>query len=172
MTILKTMPQTAFPAILQEAVVAANCSTLETILGNVPKLLSGEHEVPSGLFVIGLISFMGDHSWSCAYILPEKTAEAVAEKFVGFEIAFNSSDMADVIGELANVIAGDITAQLDRKRIKAQMSLPSVSRGENIEMLVPAGLPTKQLEFSCTQGRFWNRLICAPQPKGVRLPGA
>jgi CheY-specific phosphatase CheX len=111
--------------------------------------------------VVGVISYSGTLAWSFALILPEKTAKALAEKFAGFPIPFESSDMGDVIGEMANVIAGDISARLDAKGIVAQMSLPSVTRGHDMELFLPPGLPTLYHGYVTPQGPFWFRLVTA-----------
>jgi len=48
-------------------------------------------------------------------------------------VPFESSDMGDAIGELANVIAGSVKARLDQRGAKANISLPTVLRGSAVE---------------------------------------
>ena len=98
----------AFPAPIADAVRQATRSTFGSICGAEPAALaSGQKPLPCSS-VVGVISYTGSVSWSFALVLPEKTARALAEKFSGFPIPFDSADMGDVVGELANVVAGDI----------------------------------------------------------------
>jgi chemotaxis protein CheX len=152
---------TVFPAPIADAVRQATKATLASICGADPApLASGQKPQPCPS-VVGVISFAGTLAWSFALVLPEKTAQAMAEKFAGFPIPFDGPDMSDVVGELANVLAGDISARLDVKGISAQMSLPTVARGQDVELLLPPGLPTLYLGYVVPQGPFWFRLVTA-----------
>lgn len=124
--------------------------------------------------VVGMISFIGNPNWAFALVLPEPTAVAASKAFAGFDIPFDSPDMADVIGEMANVMAGDISARLESRGMKAQMSLPTVARGHDVELLYPSGSPAVQLGFTSPSGEFWFKLVRA-RPGGSffsRRPGA
>lgn len=111
--------------------------------------------------IMGVISFFGDPVWSFAVVLPEATAVAVAKKFAGFDIPFQSSDMGDLVGEMANVIAGEICSRLDSRGVKAQMSLPTVARGHDVELLPPSDACTQRMMFASPTGRFWFKLVKA-----------
>src|SRR5207244_10134077 len=109
--------------------------------------------------VVGIISFMGGLSWSLMLGLPRETATALALAFAGFEIPFDSADMGDVVGELANVLAGGVSARLDTAGVAAQMSLPTVARGSDVELLLPGGLPSQRLPFASARGQFWVKVV-------------
>ena len=80
--------------------------------------------------------------------------------------------MGDLVGEMANVMAGDIVARLEKSGIKAQMSLPTVARGHDVELLPPSNACTQRLRFTSATGGFWFRLIKAMDSMpGARRPG-
>lgn len=111
--------------------------------------------------IMGVISFVGDLQCSLALGLPEPTAKALAQQFSGFEIAYDSNDMADVAGELANVLAGRFAVKLETQRLKSKMSIPVVVRGHDMMLMVLDGEASKRLYFSCAAGEFWVDVVCA-----------
>lgn len=125
------------------------------------------HEGPC---IAGIISFVGDRSFTFSWILKKATAPNVAQKFCGFEIPFESADMGDMAGELVNVIAGEIIAQLERRGMKASMSLPTVARGAPLELIPEVGPSIANLEYTSSEGGFWLRLAAA-KTIAQRLPG-
>jgi chemotaxis protein CheX len=133
--------------------------TFSSICGLEPTFKIYEHNGHMAEGVVGIISIVaGEEAWSLMLGLPQDTSVAVARKFAGFDIPFDSADMADVVGELANIIAGDAVARLDKVGIKAELSLPTVARGSNLEMLLPDKLPAVRMDFNAPQGAFWLKL--------------
>jgi CheY-specific phosphatase CheX len=116
---------------------------------------------------MGVISFFGDPVWSVSLVMPEATAVTAAKMFAGFDIAFDSPDMGDIVGEMANVMAGDIVARLDARGISTQMSLPTVARGHDVELLSSSNACAARLKFDSPNGSFLFRLVKALD----RLPG-
>lgn len=110
--------------------------------------------------VVGLMSFVGQVSWSLAISFPRETAMAMAEKFAGCEIPFESVDMIDVTGELVNIVAGPISAYLVGQGVEAKMGLPSVARGQNVEVVLPDHMAYR-LHFSSKQGSFRAKIVAA-----------
>jgi chemotaxis protein CheX len=160
MTTLATSQAPAFPAAVADGVRAAFEATFTSICGG-PVTPVADAAAPGGAGIIGIISFLGDVNWSFSFGLPRETALALAVKFAGFDISFDSPDMTDVIGELANVVAGDIVAQLDARRVKSQMSLPMVARGSDVEVDAPGNMPSLRVTWQSPQGVFWYRLASA-----------
>ncbi len=109
--------------------------------------------------IVGIISLIGtNNAFSLMLGLPHNTAVAVARKFSGFEIPFEDPDMADVVGELANIVGGDAAARLDAIGVRAELSLPTVARGSNLEMLLPEKLSRSRIDFTSAEGDFWLKL--------------
>jgi chemotaxis protein CheX len=111
--------------------------------------------------IAGIISFHGEVPWTLAWILPHETAPLLAQRFAGFPISFGSPDMGDLAGELVNVIAGEIVAQLEQRCIRAQMSLPTIARGTSLELVPGKGPAIAHLEYASKEGPFSFRLAAA-----------
>lgn len=172
MTAPEVCPDSAFPPTVAEAVWAAVENTYSAIAGEKPMRVPGETHAACPC-VAGIISFVGQSPWTLSWFLAKDTAPAVAQKFTGMDIPFDSGDMGDVVGELVNVLAGEVVAQLDRRRIPAQMSLPTVARGNPLELMPEKGFAVTQMDYSSSQGAFWLRLAVAGKGKGAfhRMPG-
>lgn len=112
--------------------------------------------------IVGIISFVGTFPWSLIVSFPYETAVGVAGKFAGFEILFHSPDMVDVIGELVNIVAGPISAHFEAAGLQAKMSLPTVARGHNVEVLLPSHIQIQRLHFNSPQGSFRVKIVTAP----------
>jgi len=168
MTATEPIAESTFPPAIAEAATAALESTFSAIFGENPtRDLKGSRN-SNGPCVAGIISFIGEITWSLTWVIPQEIAPVLAQKFTGFEIPFDSPDMGEMAAELVNVLAGDVVAQLEKRCIKAQMSLPTVARGDHLEFTPSKGPGVVYLDFTCTQGNFWFRLVAA---KCGRLTG-
>lgn len=160
------------PSVLTDVTRDSILSIFNTIFGSEPKLEGLENERTLGDGVVGIISFMGDVNYIIMLALPKDSAKAMASKFCGFEIDYDSPDMGDVVGELANVLAGDIVARMAKEDFKVGMSLPTIMRGHDVEPLLPRGLPLEKLQFSMTEGPFMLKIAGAKSGDLVgRKPG-
>ena len=149
----ETIPHAECVMQATEQVVSMTCGVQATPLSPVPV------EAESGPTIIALISIVGDVDWAVFLGLPAETATVMAAKFAGFDIAYDSPDMGDAVGELTNIFAGQVKALLDAKGIKADISLPSVMRVRGIQLLVQKGGKSQQVCYSCELGPFWAGLI-------------
>jgi chemotaxis protein CheX len=136
------------PGVITSCVSDSVASIFNTIFGAVPQYDGDDVGKSVGDGVVGIISFVGDASWMLMLALPKESAETLAEKFCGFEVEYESPDMGDVIGELANVMAGDIVARMGVEGVKIAMTLPTILRGHNVEPFMPKGLPDKKMHYS------------------------
>jgi CheY-specific phosphatase CheX len=111
--------------------------------------------------IIAVISLVGDVEWSIFLALPDDTATAVAAKFAGFEIPFDSPDMGDAVGEVANILAGRVKAMLVGKGLKASISLPSVIRANGVHLLAQSEVQTVRMCFASQLGTLWTGIMAA-----------
>lgn len=150
----------ATPA-LPSAVVDAACVSIETtlasILGSRP-VRATDHATTDGAALLGIISFVGDEKWSLSVMLTDPVATTMVEKFCGMALPFDSPDMGDAVGELVNVIAGEVVAQMEKRRMQARMSLPIVIRGRTLELIQERGTSVEQVDYSSSCGPFSVRL--------------
>ena len=139
------------PVELSDCVKESVINIFGTMFGETPVEGEGTSE-NLGEGVVGIISFVGDITWLMMLALPRKSAQSLSQKFAGFEVDYDSPEMGDVVGELANVLAGDIVARLRADEIKVAMSLPTIMRGQDVEPLLPRGIPANRLRVQHERG--------------------
>lgn len=113
--------------------------------------------------MVAVISLVGDVDWTIYLALPRQTAAAVAAKFAGFEIPFDSPDMGDAVGELSNILAGRVKALLAEKDLKANLSLPSVLRADSVHVLTQSQAQTIRMCFASPLGNLWTGIMAAKE---------
>ena len=146
--------ETGVPEAVENAVVAAVTSTMGSICGAVPKPASST-DAPTGTGVVGSINVSGDLQLAISLHLPTDAASAVARKLVGVPIAADTEAMSDVVGELANLMGGEIGLQLDQAGFKVKMELPSVSRNFTSN----AAGSVKHVAIESEQGNYWVTIV-------------
>jgi CheY-specific phosphatase CheX len=140
------------PEKLTNCVKASVMAIFNSIFSAEPIPRGDTNGIATGDGVVGIISFVGDVTWLLMLVLPKTSAQAIAFKFTNFEVAYDSPDMGDVVGELSNVLAGDIVARLSAEGIKVAMSLPTIMRGHDVEPLLPRGLPSLKMHYTIPDG--------------------
>ncbi len=159
-------------AVPKELVTCVNDSVVScfgTMFGDAPTPHENGNS-STGEGVLGIISFVGDITWLLMVTLPKKSAESLAFKFAGFELAYDSPEMGDVVGELANVVAGDIVARLATDSVKVVMSLPTIMKGHDVEPLLPRGVPSQMMMFKIDEDEIFVKVSGAKEGLGKR-PG-
>ena len=160
---------TSVPDELAGCVTDSVVSIFGTMFGESPREVDNP-ETPMGEGVVGIISFVGDITWLMMVALPRKSASSLSLKFAGFEVDYDSPEMGDVVGELANVLAGDIVARLGKESVKVAMSLPTILRGQDVEPLLPRGIPSRRLSFQLNGDLVLVKVAGAREAFG-RKPG-
>ena len=80
--------------------------------------------------ISGLVGLAGSIKGMLAIHLPNPAAIAVTTAFLGMEVDEINDDVRDAIGELANMLAGNVKSVLDPKGSDVKLSMPSVVHGE------------------------------------------
>lgn len=157
----QTAPPAPFPPPVRSAVQEAAVAFFESACGLKAAPTTDPPKAAPCAAVTGIISFVGDLTWSFALVLPEASATTVARAFAGFDIPFDSPDMGDLVGEMANVMAGDVVARLAAQGVAAGMSLPLVVRGHDVEFLSQSNACCLRMGFETPCGTLWFRLVKA-----------
>lgn len=126
--------------------------------GSDPRLDTSNPE-PEGLHVIGLVSLLGELEWTLLLGVPRKTAGAMAEQFTGFPVPFDSQDMCDAVGEFTNMFVGQMKVALEQRKVIVEISLPSVVRTDDPQILGPTQMPSARLTFATAMGPFWVQVL-------------
>jgi CheY-specific phosphatase CheX len=144
---------------IADTISRATQITLEAILGERPTRKVDDQSNDNGTEIAGIISFFGEANACLAMLLSKETATNLVQRMVGFEIAFDSPDMNDGVGELVNVIAGEIVAQIDALGYQTAMSLPMVIRGKGVSISTKSNVPIIAHHFNCLEGPFTIEVV-------------
>jgi len=155
MTGLETVAEGHVAAPLVEAVRESVLCTFEGMCGSRPVAEGTDAANESFEGLAGVISLVGDIQWCLMLGMPRATATQTAMRFCGFELDYESDDMGDVVGEIANVLAGDVVARLDALGVSASLSIPSVARGSELRLMQPGDGPLVGMRFASDEGPFF-----------------
>ena len=123
------------------------------IFGTEPRL-KGKENRESLEEVLAIVSFTGDIDFIIMLSLPKNSAIAMSFNFCGVNLGCDNPDIKDMVGELANILGGDIVSRMAKKGLKITMSLPTTFLRDNSEGLLPIGAPLEKLHFSMVEGDF------------------
>ncbi len=144
-----------------KCVIDAVSGTFSWIAGEEPTF-EGDETAQDALEwegIVGCISLVGDVEWNLTVALPEDSATALVEAFAGCPVPFDSADMSDGIGELANLLAGQTKTHLAALGMGAEISLPQVFRGVFVEAIRKQHTCARVLSFACSHGPFWVAIV-------------
>jgi len=104
--------------------------------------------------ISGVVGLAGMHKGVLAIHFPNSAALAVTTSLLGMDINEINEDVEDAIGELANMLAGDIKTMLSGNGRDIALSLPTTISGQEYDFQ-----PTKEVEkimipFNSSAGKF------------------
>ncbi len=117
--------------------------------------------------VSAAIGFSGQAAGSVVLCFSRKVAGAVASKFAGDDISELNADLADALGELANMVAGQAKAKMDGLDIS--ISLPRVAIG-SVTTLQNSRIPILTLPCDSSLGRFSIEVSMELRKKSESIP--
>lgn len=120
-----------------------DCSAGKPYLNKQPDQL---HEVS------GIIGLAGESKGAIVISFPRETAITMASRMAGKKYFSLTDDVLDIIGEFANIIAGN--AKKDLLEFKLVISLPGVIVGNSGRLKWPDGVPVVSIPFESELGYF------------------
>lgn len=107
---------------------------LQTMAGLDVKPLQNGQTYLSGQAVLGSITFQGQICGCLGIACPPVTAKAIAAGMLGLgsDQDLSESDYFDSLGELANMVMGEVKAALLSTGLDLQVSIPTVVAGQDI----------------------------------------
>lgn len=146
---------TEIPEEIIDVVKTSVINTFESITGEPPSYMPDESSNAPLNGIIGNIAvFNPDFTFSLMIAIPKDTAVSLSEAFLGMEIEFESDDMGDLVGELANILAGDVAANMEEIGFRGQSSLPTATRGSDLRLFMPNKPPSAKMKFDGNLGPF------------------
>jgi chemotaxis protein CheX len=104
--------------------------------------------------VSGVIGLAGSCKGMLAIHLPDKVAMAITGSFIGMDVTEVDDDVTDAIGELANMVAGNIKMILDEAGNNVTLSIPSCVHGEEYTMDTVSDSERVVIPFDIESGQF------------------
>ena len=126
----------------------------------------------SGGAAAAVVSLVGDVELSIWLGFPRQTALRIVEVFAGEALPFEGEDMADALGELANIVAGNTKSRLYAMGIKTQLSLPSVIMASDLRIFSQRDIPSRRIRFTSEWGDFWTEVVAGIKVGETRRAGA
>ncbi len=148
------------PPVIVDLVKESVINTFESLIGEPPAYHENAEEVKQLNGIIGNIAvFNPDYTLSLMLAIPRETALELSEIFVGMQIPFESEDMGDLVGEISNILAGDVAANVEKIGFRGQSSLPTATRGSDLMLFMPNKPPTEKMRFNGAIGEFWLNMV-------------
>ena len=122
---------------------------------------------PGGDRLTSAVHLAGD--WNGAVLLEcdQRQACNFAARFLSVEPADTANDdIRDVLGELANMIGGNLKCILSQD---IRLSMPSVVDGGDYSLRVCGAKVRARITFQCVEGLFWITVLSA-RPRTGTLP--
>jgi len=144
------------PIEIVEQVKKSVINTFASICGEEPLYIEKPDKSGPLNGMIGNIAvFNTEKTLSLMLAIPKETALSLSEIFIGMELPFESDDMGDLTGEISNILAGDVAANIEKVGFRGQSSLPTATRGSDLTLFMPNKPPTEEMKFSGSTGEFW-----------------
>jgi len=112
--------------------------------------------------VSGTIGLEGKFHGLLAIHLPRQSALEVSGSFLDLELEEVDEDVLDAIGELANMLAGNLKATLDPSGSELQLSIPATQYGEEYQVERIPGATNISVPFYLDDGDFLIELQLKP----------
>jgi len=122
---------------LSEAVITATTSVFEAMLELKvePQGTELAQDAAQSSEVISLISFTGDYIGTLATFFSSKSALKASAGMLGMECeSVADDDVQDIIGEIANMIAGNVKTTIAPTYGELQLSIPIVITGQGLSI--------------------------------------
>jgi len=113
--------------------------------------------------ISGIIGLAGNIKGLLAIHLPTQTALAVTTAFLGMDVDEIDEDVRDAIGELANMLGGNLKSAIDPKGSEIKLSMPSSVSGEEYSIDCIADSEEITIPFDLDGTTFLVELQLAPE---------
>ncbi|MBN2644278.1 MAG: chemotaxis protein CheX [Desulfuromonadaceae bacterium] len=104
--------------------------------------------------VSGVIGMAGDCKAMLSIHAPENVAMSITSSFLGMDVDEVNDDVTDAIGELANMLAGNIKMVLGASGKNVTLSIPSCIHGEEYSLDTVSDADWVIVPFTIDAGQF------------------
>lgn len=108
--------------------------------------------------ITGMIGLAGTHKGVLAIHIPDHVALAITSSFLGMEVGEINDDVRDAVGELANMLGGNVKTILSQNGRDIELSLPSTIAGHEYGFKAATDVDLVILPFKTESGSFMVEL--------------
>jgi len=105
--------------------------------------------------ITGMVGLAGTHKGVLAVHFPNQIALDVTSSFLGMDVDEINDDVQDAIGEIANMLGGNLKTILSDKGKDIQLSLPSTISGDTYNFSSQADTEQLIIPFQAPSGIFY-----------------
>ncbi|MDD2468776.1 MAG: chemotaxis protein CheX [Desulfobulbus sp.] len=105
--------------------------------------------------ITGMVGLAGTHKGVLAVHFPKQIALDVTSSFLGMDVDEINEDVQDAIGEIANMLGGNLKTILSDRGRDIQLSLPSTISGDEYNFSSQADAEQIILPFQAPTGLFY-----------------
>ncbi len=105
--------------------------------------------------ITGMVGLAGTHKGVLAVHFPKQVALDVTSSFLGMEVDQINDDVQDAIGEIANMLGGNLKTILSDRGKDINLSLPSTIYGDEYAFSSQAEVDQVILPFQAPSGVFY-----------------
>jgi len=137
--------------------INAVVKAIETMLGDSAERMAPsvkKDNIPQG-DISGIIGFASNNIYgSVALSFPTATAVLVFNKMMGESLTAINDDVRDIVGELANIVAGGAKKEFAEMGLSFDISIPTVVMGNNHTITHKGGTPVVTVPFKLSGNSF------------------
>ncbi len=89
---------------------------------------------------------------------PEGLAKDITSSFLGMEVQELDEDVKDAIGEIANMVAGNLKECFTTNKINIELAIPTTIVGKSYKTSGLFGATQIIIPFLCGEKKFWVEL--------------
>ena len=104
--------------------------------------------------ITGMIGLAGTHKGVLAVHVPYSVAKAITSSFLMMDVEEINNDVHDAIGEIANMLGGNVKTILSENGRDIDLSLPSTISGSEYSFSSDKEVDTIIVEFDTGNGSF------------------
>ncbi len=104
--------------------------------------------------ISGIIGLAGTHKGVLAIHLPHKVAMAITGSFLGMEVDEINTDVEDAVGELANMLGGNVKSILSANGRDISLSMPTTISGKQYDFQPTKDADSLIISCVCEAGGF------------------
>ncbi|QXE89050.1 chemotaxis protein CheX [Geomonas subterranea] len=104
--------------------------------------------------VTSMVGLAGSHSGILAIHCPKKLALLVTSNMLGMDVTEVDDDVNDAMGEIANMVGGDVKHIFSPKGADINLSIPTVIYGNDYALESISSAESLVMPFVCGEERF------------------